>query len=87
MEPLVASTEDLMSVLDRVLDKGIIIDPWVRVNLQAVGLLTVDARLGGEKLAVESAAVYVGYEEPGIWVELDTFGNLFPFWRRDLWTK
>src|SRR5262245_43529766 len=87
MGPLVANTEDLISVLDRVLDKGIVIDPWVRISLHGIQLVTVDPRLAGANLALAAAAVYVGYEEPGSWVELDRAVNLFPYWRKDFWTK
>lgn len=36
---------DLIDVLDRVLDKGIVIDAWVRVNLAGIDLLGVEARV------------------------------------------
>ena len=35
----------LIDVLDRILDKGIVIDAWVRVSLVGVDLLTVEARV------------------------------------------
>lgn len=35
----------LIDVLDRVLDKGIVIDAWVRVSLVGIDLLTVEARV------------------------------------------
>src|SRR5215470_18772395 len=35
----------LIDVLDRVLDKGIVIDAWVRVSLVGIDLLTIDARV------------------------------------------
>ena len=84
MEPLVASTEDLISVLDRVLDKGIVFDPSVRITLPGIHLVSVDARRYCADFALVAAAVYVGYAEPGAWVELDRFGNLFPYWRKAL---
>ncbi len=34
-----------LDVLDRVLDKGIVIDAWVRVSLVDIDLLTVEARV------------------------------------------
>ena len=34
-----------LDVLDRVLDKGIIIDAWARVSLGGIDLLTVEARV------------------------------------------
>ena len=35
----------LIDVLDRVLDKGIVIDAWVRVSLVGIDLVTVEARI------------------------------------------
>jgi hypothetical protein len=39
------SGSSLIDVLDRVLDKGIVIDAWVRVSLAGIDLLTVEARV------------------------------------------
>jgi hypothetical protein len=38
-----AGGTSLIDVLDRVLDKGIVIDAWVRVSLVGIDLLTVEA--------------------------------------------
>ena len=35
----------LAEVLDRILDKGMVIDVWVRVNLVGIEILTVEARV------------------------------------------
>jgi hypothetical protein len=35
----------LLDILDRVLDKGIVIDAWVRVSLVGIDLVTVEARV------------------------------------------
>ena len=35
----------LIEVLDRVLDKGIVIDAWVRLSLAGMDLLTLEARI------------------------------------------
>ena len=35
----------LIDVLDRVLDKGIVVDAWVRVSLVGIDLITVEARV------------------------------------------
>ena len=35
----------LIEVLDRVLDKGIVIDAWVRVSLVGIDLLTIETRV------------------------------------------
>ena len=45
---MVSRTPDstgLAEVLDRVLDKGIVIDVWARVNLVGIEILTVEARV------------------------------------------
>ena len=36
---------NLLDLLDRVLDKGVVIDAWVQVSLGAIELLTPDARV------------------------------------------
>ena len=43
----------LLDVLDRVLDKGIVIDAWVRVSLVGIDLITVEA-----SIVVESIETY-----------------------------
>lgn len=48
----------LIDVLDRVLDKGIVIDAWVRVSLVGIDLLTVEARV-----VVASIDTYIKYSE------------------------
>ena len=40
-----SSEASLMDVLDRVLDKGVVIDAWVRVSLAGIDLVTVEARV------------------------------------------
>lgn len=42
---LAAAENSLMDVLDRVLDKGIVIDAWMRVSLVGLDLLHVEARI------------------------------------------
>ena len=53
-----AATSNLVEVLDRVLDKGIVIDAWVRVSLVGIELVTVEARV-----VVASIATYLGYSD------------------------
>src|SRR5436309_752588 len=48
----------LIDVLDRVLDKGIVIDAWVRVSLVGIDLITVEARV-----VVASIETYLKYSE------------------------
>ena len=48
----------LIDVLDRVLDKGIVIDAWVRISLVGIDLITVEARI-----VVASIDTYLKYAE------------------------
>lgn len=48
----------LLEVLDRVLDKGIVIDAWIRFSLAGLDLLTVQARI-----VVASIETYLEYAE------------------------
>ena len=38
-------SSSLVEVVDRILDKGIVIDAWVRVSLVGIELLAVEARV------------------------------------------
>ena len=38
-------SSSLAEVIDRILDKGVVIDFWVRVSLVGIELLTIDARI------------------------------------------
>ncbi len=40
-----SSSTSVVDVLDHVLDKGIVIDAWVRLSLVGIELLTVDAHV------------------------------------------
>ena len=35
----------LVEVIDRILDKGIVVDLWARVNLVGIELLSIEARI------------------------------------------
>ena len=50
---------NLVEVLDRVLDKGIVIDAWVRVSLVGIDLVTLEARV-----VVASIATYLQFSGP-----------------------
>lgn len=52
------SGSSLIDVLDRVLDKGIVIDAWVRVSLVGIDLVTIEARI-----VVASIETYLKYSE------------------------
>jgi gas vesicle structural protein len=53
-----SSGTSLIDVLDRVLDKGIVIDAWVRISLVGIDLITVEARV-----VVASIDTYLRYAE------------------------
>ncbi len=44
VEKAIASSS-LVEVVDRILDKGIVVDAWVRVSLVGIELLAVEARI------------------------------------------
>ncbi len=48
----------LAEVLDRILDKGIVIDAWVRVSLLGLEILTIEARV-----VIASVETYLKYAE------------------------
>ena len=53
-----APNTSVIDVLDRVLDKGIVIDAWVRVSLVGIDLITVEARV-----LVASIQTYLQYAD------------------------
>ena len=60
-----ATNTSVIDVLDRVLDKGIVIDAWVRLSVVGIDLLTVEARI-----VVASIETYLNYA--GVLSELPT---------------
>jgi len=51
-------SDSLAEVLDRVLDKGIVIDLWARVSLVGIELLSIEARV-----VVASVETYLKYAD------------------------
>ena len=43
VEKAIASSS-LVEVIDRILDKGVVIDAWVRISLVGIELLAIEAR-------------------------------------------
>ncbi|NQT73683.1 MAG: gas vesicle structural protein GvpA [Chloroflexi bacterium] len=39
------ASSSLVEVIDRILDKGIVVDAWVRVSLVGIELLAIEARV------------------------------------------
>lgn len=57
VEKSVASSS-IVEVIDRILDKGIVIDAWARVSLVGIELLTIEARV-----VVASVETFLKYAE------------------------
>ena len=53
-----SSGSSLVDVLDHVLDKGVVIDAWVRISLLGLELLTIEARV-----VIASVDTYLKYAE------------------------
>ena len=52
------ASSSLVEVVDRILDKGIVVDAWARVSLVGIELLTVEARV-----VVASVDTFLKYAE------------------------
>jgi gas vesicle structural protein len=53
----VPGSSSLIDVLDRILDKGIVVDAWVRISLVGIDLISQDARV-----IVASNDTYLSYD-------------------------
>ena len=51
-------SSSLVEVIDRILDKGVVVDAWVRVSLVGIELLAIEARV-----VVVSVETYLKYAE------------------------
>lgn len=54
----VNGSSSLAEVVDRILDKGVVVDAWARVSLVGIELLAVEARV-----VVASVDTYLKYAE------------------------
>jgi gas vesicle structural protein len=57
VEKAIASSS-LVEVLDRILDKGIVIDAWIRISAIGIEVLAIEARV-----VVASVETYLKYAE------------------------
>jgi len=57
VEKAIASSS-LVEVVDRILDKGVVVDAWVRVSLVGIEILAIEARV-----VVSSVETYLKYAE------------------------
>ncbi|OHB78572.1 MAG: gas vesicle synthesis protein GvpA, partial [Planctomycetes bacterium RBG_16_55_9] len=51
-------SSSLVEVVDRILDKGIVVDAWVRLSLVGIELLAIEARV-----VAASVETYLKYAE------------------------
>ncbi len=51
-------SSSLAEVLDRILDKGVVVDAWARVSLVGIQILTIEARV-----VVASVDTFLHYAE------------------------
>jgi len=66
-------SSSLAEVLDRILDKGIVVDAWVRVSLVGIELLTIEARV-----VVASVDTFLHYAEEITKIEQAAIGATVP---------
>ena len=57
VEKAIASSS-LVEVVDRILDKGIVVDAWVRISLVGIELLAIEARI-----VIASVETFLKYAE------------------------
>ena len=53
-----ADSSSLSEVIDRILDKGIVVDAWARISLVGIEILAIEARV-----VVASVDTYLKYAE------------------------
>lgn len=72
--------DDYVDTLDRILDKGIVVDQYLVISQAGVfPLLPVFDKVRIERISIQPFGASA--------IEIDAPGDLFPYWRRDLWTK
>jgi hypothetical protein len=52
------ASSSLVEVIDRILDKGIVVDAWARVSLVGIEILTIEARV-----VIASVETFLKYAE------------------------
>ncbi len=52
------ASSSLVEVVDRILDKGVVIDAWARVSLVGIEILAIEARV-----VIASVETYLKYAE------------------------
>ena len=72
--------DDWTEVLDRILDKGIVIDQ--RIQISFAGVTAILPKV--EHVRIEKFSIQASGQSPK---EIENLDDLFPYWRRDLWSK
>ena len=72
--------KDFTDTLDHILDKGIVIDQLVRIITSGTTLELPNV----ERIRIEKISIQASGQRP---IEIEELESLFPFWRRDLWSK
>ena len=65
------TASSLVEVLDRILDKGLVIDVWARISLVGIEILTIEARI-----VAASVDTFLHYSEEMAKIEQATIGGV-----------
>ena len=69
MVTLAPDASSLAEVLDRILDKGVVVDVWARVSLVGIEILTIESRI-----VVASVDTFLHYSEEMAKIEQAAIG-------------
>ena len=79
MPAVTITRNDLVETLDRILDKGIVVNQEVAISPAGVLPLKAIEKVRIESISIQPHGSYA--------MDTDDLGDLFPYWRRDFWTK
>ena len=69
MVTMAPDASSLAEVLDRILDKGVVVDVWARISLVGIEILTVESRV-----VVSSVDTFLHYSEEMAKIEQASIG-------------
>ena len=69
MVTMAPDASSLAEVLDRILDKGVVVDVWARVSLVGIEILTIESRI-----VVASVDTFLHYSEEMAKIEQAAIG-------------
>ena len=79
MPAVTITRNDLVETLDRILDKGIVVNQEVAISPAGVLPPQTVGKVRIEKISIQP------YGRSAI--DIDDLCDFFPYWRRDFWTK